>query len=43
MQEPRKLTYDGLLVEVARIPSLEAQILELRAQVETLTKMLFGK
>jgi hypothetical protein len=43
MEEVRKPTYDELLVEVARIPSLEAQIVELKAQVDTLTKMLFGK
>ena len=43
MEETRKPTYDELLIEVARIPSLEAQIVELKAQVDTLTKMLFGK
>ena len=50
MKETRKPTYDELLQEVARIPSLEqeiadlkAQIVELKAQVDTLTKMLFGK
>ena len=43
MEETRKPTYDELLVEVARIPSLEAQIIELKAQIDALTKMLFGK
>ena len=43
MEEVRKPTYEELLVEVARIPSLEAQIVELKAQVDTLTQMLFGK
>ena len=42
-EETRKPTYDELLVEVARIPGLEAQIVELKAQVDTLTQMLFGK
>ena len=32
-----------LEIRCAIIPSLEAQIVELKAQVETLTKMLFGK
>ena len=43
MEETRKPTYEELLVEVARIPSLEAQIVELNAKIDTLTKMLFGK
>ena len=50
MEEQRKPTYDELLAEnallkikAARVDELERQVAELKAQVDKLTKMLFGK
>jgi transposase len=47
MDDVRKPTYDELLVENAqlkqRVNELEQQVVELKAQIDKLTKMLFGK
>ena len=47
MEDVRKPTYDELLAENAQlkqqVAGLEQQVLELKAQVDKLTKMLFGK
>jgi transposase len=47
MEQERKPTYDELLIENAqlksRVSELEQEIVALKAQVEKLTRMLFGK
>ena len=50
MDDVRKPTYDELIAEnaqlkikAARVDELEQQVAELKAQVDKLTKMLFGK
>jgi len=50
MEDVRKPTYDDLLAEnaqlkikAARVDELEQQVITLKAQVDKLTKMLFGK